>query len=113
MPRQIPLLMLVCCLLSACASGPQPTLVQQAPQIQPIKVPPPASLTQPPQPLPQPTSGLLPDLELNHRQVTQAYHQLAAQLCALLLTLEIEHRECLPYLPKPAGSDAQPRRRGD
>jgi hypothetical protein len=84
-------------------------LVQQAPQIPQIKVPPPASLTQPPQPLPPPTSGLLPDLELNHRQVAQAYHQLAARFCSLLLNLEIEHRECLPYLQEPTSSDAKPR----
>lgn len=100
---------LALCLLSACASGPQPTLVQPAPLIQPIKVSPPASLTQPPQPLTQPASGLLPDLERNHREVAQAYHQLAARLCSLLKHLEIEHRECLPYLSEPAGSNAQPR----
>ncbi len=103
-------LTLACSLLAACASGSQPTLVP-APLIQPIKVPPPASLTQPPQPLPQPTSGSMPDLELNHRQVAQAFHQLAAQLCALLQHMEIEHRECLPYLREPTGSDAEPRRR--
>lgn len=103
---------LALCLLSACASGPQPTLVLPAPLIPPIKVRPPASLTQPPQPLPQPTSGAMPDLERNHREVAQAYHQLAARLCSLLQHLEIEHRECLPYLSEPAGSDAQPRHGG-
>lgn len=92
------LLILASCLLIGCASGPQPTLVHTVPLPAPIKVPPQASLTQPPQALPPPTSGLVPDLELNHRQVAQAYHQLAARFCGLLLHLEIEHRECLPYL---------------
>lgn len=110
MSRPVPILMLACCLLSACASGQQPMLVQAAPQIQPIKVPPQASLTTPPQTLPQPTSGHPLDLELNHRQVALAYHQLAARYCALLLTLEIEHRECLPYLRDPDGKHAEPSR---
>lgn len=108
MHRLIPLT-LASCLLIGCASGPPPTQVLPAPQIPPIKVKPQASLTQPPQPLPNPTSGAMPDLEANHREVAKAYHQLAARLCSLLRNLEIEHRECLPYLSEPARSDAQPR----
>lgn len=103
------LLTLAFCLLIGCASGPPPTQVQSAPVIPPIKVKPQASLTQPPQPLPNPTSGAMPDLEANHREVAQAYHQLATRLCGLLRHLEIEHRECLPYLSDPAGPNAQPR----
>lgn len=94
------LLTSVFCLLTACSAGTPPTLVQQAPRVDPIKVDPPANTTQPPQVLPQPKSGSLPDLESNHRQVALAYHQLAGQLCSLLKYLEIEHRECLPYLPE-------------
>ena len=100
--RRLPLLTLASCLLVGCASGPQPTLVHTVSLPTPIKVPPQASLTQPPQALPQPTSGRVPDLELNHRQVAQAYHQLAARYCGLLSYLEIEHRECLPYLQERA-----------
>lgn len=112
MPHKTLLLTLACSLLSACASGPQPTLVQIAPQVQPIKVPPPPNLTRAPQSLPPPASGLMPDLERNHREVAQAFHQLAAQLCGLLQTMEIEHRECLPYLQEPEPADAKPHRRG-
>ena len=100
------LLMLAFCQLTACAAGPRPTLVQAAIDIQPIKVPPSANSTRPPPSLPQPQTGAMPDLEANHRQVAEAFHQLAAQLCSLLKYLEIEHRECLPYLQEPGGPDA-------
>jgi hypothetical protein len=101
--QRLLLLIVASCLMSACASGKPPTLVQSAPQIPPIKVAPPASLTPPPQPLSQPSSGQMPDLETNHRLVAQTYHQLAARYCSLLRYLEIEHRECLPYLQPTAG----------
>jgi len=65
-----------------------PTVVMQAPQIPPIKVPPPPNLLTPPQALPPPASGRVPDLEANHRQVAQAYHQMASQLCQLLAFIE-------------------------
>lgn len=92
------LLISVCCLLTACAAGPQQTLVQQAPQIPEIKVSPTVNLTRPPQTLPQPQSGEMRDLEANHRLVAEAFHKMAAQLCSLLQHLEIEHHECLSYL---------------
>lgn len=90
--------MLACCLLTACAAGPQQTLVQQAPQIPEIKVPPSANMTRPPPVLPQPQSGAMRDLETDHQAVAEAFHQVATQLCRLLQHLEIEHHECLPYL---------------
>jgi hypothetical protein len=74
--------LLACCLLIACASGPQPT--PEPVLIYPITVPPPASLLVAPQVLLPPASGRMADLESNHRAVARAYHQLAAQLCALL-----------------------------
>ena len=55
----------------------------------PIPVPPPASLTTPPPPLPPPLSGRMRDLEANHRQVAQAYHLLASQMCSLLTFLMV------------------------
>lgn len=88
---RLPLLMLVSCLLSACAAGPQPMPAS------PIKVPPPPSLTAPPAPLPPPRSGLIPDLEANHQQVARAYHQLASQLCRLLEFLEAAPPECQKF----------------
>lgn len=97
MPR-LPLLTPACCLLIGCASGPQPTVVATVQPPPPIQVPPPPNLTRPPLPLPDPPSGRMPDLESNHRDVARAYHQLAAQMCLLLQHLEIEHRECLPWL---------------
>ncbi len=69
-----------------------PTLVVQAPSVAPIKVPPPPNLVMPPAALPQPASGRMPDLEANHRQVAQAYHLLAAQMCQLLAFLEVPQR---------------------
>ena len=84
--RHLTLLTLVCCLLTACAAGPQPTPGQ------PVQVPPQANLTAPPQPLPPPASGQMSDLEANHRQVAKQYHQLAAQVCGLLKFLQIPHR---------------------
>lgn len=89
--RLLTLLTLACCLLSGCASGVTPMLEE------PIKVPPPANLTAPPQPLPQPASGQMRDLELNHRQVAKAYHQLASQMCLLLAFLEINHDNCINF----------------
>ena len=65
-------------------------------------------IERPPQALPQPPNGLIPTLERNHREVAQAFHQLAAQVCGLLKHMEIEHRECLPYLQEPDGSYARP-----
>lgn len=84
---------LAICLLSACASGVQPTppALEQLPAIRPQ-----ASLLQAPQSLPQPANGSLPELEANHRQVAKAYHLLAAQLCSLLAFLE---SPCQPTPP--------------
>lgn len=81
-------LMLVSCLLSACAAGPTPMPAS------PIQVPPAPNLTAPPATLSPPASGRIRDLEENHRQVARAYHQLASQLCSLLAHLELEPDEC-------------------
>jgi len=95
---RLTLWMAACCLLAACAAGPQPTLVPLAPE-PPLTVPPQASLLVPPAPLPQPTSGRMRDLEANHLQVARAYHQLASQLCGLLLHLKQPVAEpCRPWL---------------
>ena len=73
----------------------------------PIQVPPPANLTAPPRPLPAPVSGRLQDLETNHRQVAQAYHQLASQMCRLLAFLELPREtECRPFTPDAVASAA-------
>lgn len=93
--RLLTLLIAVCCLTSACASGVKPTLAA------PLKVPPPANLTAPPLPLPPPTSGQLRELETNHRETARTYHQLALQMCNLLLFLEIRHDECEPWTNSP------------
>ena len=74
--------------------------------VQLIPVPPPASLTTPPPPLPPPVSGQMRDLEANHRQVAQAYHLLASQMCSLLTFLKVHHDaqtdDCNPALaPRP------------
>ena len=82
-------LTLASCLLIGCASGPPPT-----PASPPVKVPPPANTTRAPQPLPQPASGRMRDLESNHTAVAKAYHLLAAQMCDLLAFLEVHHDEC-------------------
>lgn len=92
--RPLTLLMLVCCLLSGCAHGPMPTPPA------PIEIPPPANLTSPPQQLPQPSSGQMRDLEANHLQVAEAYHQLAAKYCGLLAFLEINHDACRFWLER-------------
>lgn len=92
---RLTLLMVACCLLSACAAGPTPMPVS------PIKVPPPPNLTAPPAPLPPPASGRVPDLEANHLQVTRAYHQLASQLCRLLEFLEQAPSECQAWRKAP------------
>jgi hypothetical protein len=81
----------------------------QAPQ--PIQVPPPPSLLQPPPQLPQPASGRMPDLEANHREVAKAYHQLAAQLCALLTFLESATNDCDRYLSDQAAQAPELRQR--
>jgi hypothetical protein len=83
------------CLLAACAAGPQPMPVHR------IAVPPPPNLTSPPQTLPPPLSGRMKDLEANHLQVTQAYHQLASQQCRLLAFLGINHEECRQFTAPP------------
>lgn len=107
--HRLRLLISVLCLLIVSACGSPPTMVPVSPPPS-IKVPPAPNLTAPPEALPPPTSGLLPDLEANHREVAKAYHQLAARLCGLLQYLEIEHRECMPYLQEPAGSNPKPNR---
>jgi hypothetical protein len=82
------LLIAVCCLLSGCASGIGLTAAE------PIKLLPPPNLTAPPRALPPAASGKVADLEANHLQVTQAYHQLSAQMCGLLKYLEINQKAC-------------------
>lgn len=77
------LLTIACCLLTACAAGPPQTPVPL------INVPPPPNLLVPPLPLPAPASGRLRDLEANHLQVARQYHQLASQMCQLLLYLQV------------------------
>lgn len=89
-------------LLSACAAGPQPMPVEQ------IQVPPPPNLTAPPQALPAPLSGRMRDLEANHREVSQRYHQLASQFCRLLLFLELPSDECKPFLTAPGATPDHP-----
>jgi len=86
--RRLLLTILTCCLMSACASGVPPT------QDDPIQVQPEASLTAAPRPLPQPPTGRIQDLEENHREVAQAYHQLASQMCRLLDFLQIKREGC-------------------
>lgn len=89
--KLLTLSILACCLTLGCAGGmlPMPDA-----SIQPIKVEPPANLTQPPQPLPPLSSGKLPELETNHQAVAKAYHLLATQMCNLLDFLEVNHDEC-------------------
>lgn len=89
--RLLTLSIVACCLLSACAAGPTPTPVT------PLKVPPPANLTAPPQPLPPPDSGQMRDLESNHLATVRAYHLLAQQMCNLLSFLEINHDICIKF----------------
>jgi hypothetical protein len=96
--KLLTLLILACCLTLGCASGTLPT---PDASIQPIKVEPPASLTQPPAPLPAARSGKVPDLEANHQAGAKAYHQLATQMCNLLAFLEINHDECKPWRVAP------------
>lgn len=95
--RLLTLLIVVCCLLSACAAGPTPTPVTSTP----VKVLPPASLTAPPQPLPPPDSGQMRDLESNHLATARAYHLLALQMCNLLAFLEINDDGCKPWTNSP------------
>lgn len=96
--KLLTLLILVCCLTLGCAGGMLPT---PDASIQPIKVDPPANLTQPPAPLPAARSGAVPDLEANHRQVTKAYHLLATQMCNLLDFLEINREQCKQWRSAP------------
>ena len=91
--RRLTLWIAVCCLLSACALGPTPTPVPPTP------VPPPPNLTAPPQSLPPPANGQMRELESNHRAVARAYHLLAAQLCGLLVFLELPREGCDVFLP--------------
>ncbi len=86
--RRLLLTITTCFLMSACASGVLPT------QDEPIQVPPEASLTAAPPPLPQPATGRIQDLEANHRDVARAYHQLASQMCRLLDFLQIKREGC-------------------
>lgn len=91
--RRLILSIAVSCLLSACAAGVTPTP-------DPVPVQPNAALLVKPQPLPQPASGAMPDLEANHRAVAKAYHLLAARYCGLLAWLEIPMAPedgCAPY----------------
>lgn len=87
-PRMLAGLVLapVSCLLLGCAAGPPP--MPDPSLTAPVPVPPPANLLTPPPKLPPPRSGRLGDLEANHREVTQRYHQLASQLCQLLAHLQ-------------------------
>lgn len=89
--KLLTLSILACCLTLGCASGMLPT---PDASIQPIKVEPPANLTQAPQALPPLTSGEGPQLEANHRAVAKAYHLLATQMCNLLDFLEVPRDEC-------------------
>lgn len=89
------LLTLVCCLLIGCAHGARPTPEE------PLQTAPPPNLTMPPQPLPQPDSGRMRDLEANHREVARAYHRLASQMCQLLAYLQIKPPECRLFEPAP------------
>ncbi len=95
--KLLTLLIAVCCLTLGCAAGMLPT---PDASIQPIKVEPPANLTQAPAALPQALSGKVPDLEANHRLVAKAYHQLATQMCNLLVFLEVNRDRCKPWLDK-------------
>ncbi|HCY15593.1 MAG: hypothetical protein A2Z93_06285 [Curvibacter sp. GWA2_64_110] len=90
--RLLTLLMLACFLMTGCAFGGP-----QTPDSKPVKTEPPPNLTAPPQPLPQPDSGRMRDLEANHLQVSKAYHLLASQMCLLLAYLQINHPECQAF----------------
>lgn len=87
------------CLLTACAAGPQPMPDLEA--TTPVKVPPQASLLTPPPRLPPPRSGQLQDLESNHREVARRYHQVASQLCELLIYLQGPTEGCPIDQPNP------------
>lgn len=88
--RSLTLSIAACCLLSACASGPQ--------QMQAQSIKPQAAVTTPPQPLPPPRSGAMRDLEANHREVARLYHLLAARYCGLLRELQLDDEQCTPFL---------------
>lgn len=93
--KLLTLSIVVCCLMLGCAGGilPMPDA-----SIQPIKVPPPSNLTQAPAPLPAASSGSVPSLEANHQAVAKAYRLLAAQMCNLLVFLEVNREQCKPWL---------------
>ena len=84
-------LMTLSCLLTACSAG-------VTPMPDPSPTPPPPNLTMAPEILPQPLSGKPKDLEANHRDVTQAYHRLAAQVCGLLAYGKVTPIGCMRYL---------------
>lgn len=87
------LLTITCCLMSACSVGVPP-------MPDPLRVPPPPNLTRAPEPLPQPQSGQVKDLEANHRDVAQLYYRLAARFCGVLQAIDAMPAECEPYLLK-------------
>lgn len=87
--RRLLLSITTCCLMTACVSGALPT-----PAPEPIPVKPEANLTAVPLPLPQPATGRIQDLEANHVQVARAYHQLASQVCRLLVFLQVPTEGC-------------------
>lgn len=62
--------------LTACASGGTQTQVSNPMPEAALMVPPPS--------LPDPESGMLPDLAKNHRQVAKIYHELADRYRSLL-----------------------------
>lgn len=89
--RRLLLPIAMCFLMTGCASGVTPTL-DDPPQVSPQ-----ASLTAVPQPLPQPASGAIQELETNHQQVAKRYHQLASQMCRLLEFLQLPTESCEPW----------------
>ncbi len=94
----------VCCLMSACASGPPPMPAR------PLAVPPPANTTVAPQPLPPPRSGRVPDLEANHLEVARRYHQLTSRHCRLLQHLQLMPAGCRRFLLTDDDSDTHTER---
>ena len=98
--RRLLLPICTCFLMTACASGVTPTL-DDSPQVKPE-----ASLTAVPQPLPQPASGAISELEANHRAVAKAYHQLASQMCRLLTFLQLPTEGCEPWMKSTTNKQA-------
>lgn len=92
------------CLLASCASGPKPT---PAP-LPTVRISPPASLTQAPQPLPPlPPSPDLKALVENHVQTARMYHLLASQMCSLMTYLQAPTEGCEPWM-KSTSNKPQP-----